>query len=247
MANSPGSINASFAPLILNGQQVNGGFSFNYNLPNMSNVTNQAYQFMQSNNAQDFGFLGSTISGSQNFLQQQVAPILAGANSQIVANQSYIPQALTMETQLANSQMGYQASLQQAGIAAQQAVAMASIQSSTASAQAASHSGGGGCFITSAVCETFNLPDDCDELTLLRKFRDEYVVVHYPGIVKEYYRCAPDIVECLNRRKDKKEIYFHIKKDYVDKCVKYIKNGKNEEAILCYSEMYFYLRRICRE
>lgn len=36
-------------------------------------------------------------------------------------------------------------------------------------------SGTGGCFLTTACCEFMNLPDDCEELQTMRKFRDDYL------------------------------------------------------------------------
>ena len=33
-----------------------------------------------------------------------------------------------------------------------------------------------GCFLTSACVEAMNLPDDCEELMILRKFRDTWLV-----------------------------------------------------------------------
>ena len=244
---SPGNISASFAPLMINGQQLNGGFSFNYNLPNMGAVTQNAYNFMSANNAQDFGFVGQTISGSQNFLQNQVAPILSGAVNQINANPQFINTSLGMETQLANTQMGYMAALQQSSIAAQQAVAQASIQSSTASAQAASKSGGGGCFITTAVCEFENLPDDCETLTILRGFRDGYVKKHYPELIASYYQIAPKLVAQLERKKAKEGIYEALRVIYLERCIVMIQNGEYEKAVNHYRSMVEFVRALCDE
>ena len=60
------------------------------------------------------------------------------------------------------------------------------------------NSGGGkkGCFITTAACELRGLPDDCHELRVLRRFRDDVLVTSREGraLVEEYYRVAPRLV-----------------------------------------------------
>ena len=72
-------------------------------------------------------------------------------------------------------------------------------QAQNASAQRSSGSSGNfsagvGCFITTVCCEYKGLADDCEELTILRKFRDTYVPKQ---LVKEYYKIAPKIVEII--------------------------------------------------
>ena len=41
-----------------------------------------------------------------------------------------------------------------------------------------------GCFITSAVCESFGKPDDCYELTMFRSFRDNYLAKEQDGEIR---------------------------------------------------------------
>lgn len=55
------------------------------------------------------------------------------------------------------------------------------------------------CFLTSACADFAGLPDDCFELSVLRRFRDE-VLTHMPrgkDDIALYYRVAPAIVERL--------------------------------------------------
>ena len=52
------------------------------------------------------------------------------------------------------------------------------------------------CFLTTACTLHAGLPDDCEELTVLRNFRDGYIA-RLPGgsaLISEYYRIAPGIV-----------------------------------------------------
>jgi hypothetical protein len=61
---------------------------------------------------------------------------------------------------------------------------------------------GGGCFITTAVCEMFDKPDDCYELTMFRNFRDEYLKKQSDGemLIVECYQIAPIIVSRIDRQ-----------------------------------------------
>jgi len=86
----------------------------------------------------------------------------------------------------------------------------------------------GGCYLTTACCQHMGLPDNCEELEVLRKFRDEYV----PAIlVVEYYKTAPSIVPMLT---DKELKYIY---SVVQDCVKDIKEGKKESALNRYTNM----------
>ncbi|MBO6293501.1 MAG: SEL1-like repeat protein, partial [Selenomonas sp.] len=87
----------------------------------------------------------------------------------------------------------------------------------------------GGCFITSAVCRSFNKSDDCYELTMFRKFRDGWLLNQADGelLVKEYYIVAPLIVEHINLNSNSDEIYNGIWIHYLRPCLKYIELGEN--------------------
>lgn len=51
------------------------------------------------------------------------------------------------------------------------------------------------CFITTAVCKTFDKPDNCPELTAFRTFRDTYMKEDEAlnNEVNNYYEIAPKI------------------------------------------------------
>ena len=58
-----------------------------------------------------------------------------------------------------------------------------------------------GCYLTSACTQARGLPDDCEELTVLRAFRDTYVRALPTGEadVRRYYATAPQIVNAIHR------------------------------------------------
>ena len=93
-----------------------------------------------------------------------------------------------------------------------------------------------GCFLTSACVEAKGLPDDCEELTILRYYRDNYLVSHAGGKreIWEYYRIAPVIVKRINARANSKDIWNKIYEEMVLPCVRMIKTGAMEDAFQLY-------------
>lgn len=95
------------------------------------------------------------------------------------------------------------------------------------------------CYITTAVCQYQNKPDDCYELTTLRAFRDNYLMQSETGqqLVKEYYNVAPALVMFIDMQKDADMIYQYIYEQYLCPCIQYIEDGKNEECCNLYQQM----------
>ena len=69
------------------------------------------------------------------------------------------------------------------------------------------------CFITTAVCQELGKPDDCEELTAFRAFRDGYPRSPPDGeaLIREYYNIAPGIVTCINTCSDRHASYERMK------------------------------------
>ena len=95
------------------------------------------------------------------------------------------------------------------------------------------------CYITTAVCRSLDKPDDRYELTLLRDYRDQYLLGSKEGMntVNEYYNIAPTIVKRINRQVDSAGIYAGIWQDYLSPCVRLIEEDKKEECRKLYSDM----------
>jgi hypothetical protein len=95
------------------------------------------------------------------------------------------------------------------------------------------------CYLTTACCEQRGLPDDCHELTMLRKFRDEYVLGLPEGenIVADYYKTAPHIVEAISARDDAGKIWDRLYRGFIAPCVYFVEHGDNESAYVIYSSM----------
>ena len=99
-----------------------------------------------------------------------------------------------------------------------------------------------GCFITTAVCTFQNKADDCYELEILRRFRDEYLREKYSNEIIKYYETSPKIVDSINESKQKKEIYTDIGKK-INKCIHLIENGEYEIAFEIYRKMFLKLKK----
>lgn len=95
------------------------------------------------------------------------------------------------------------------------------------------------CYITTAVCESLGKPDDCYELTLLRNYRDTFLMGSPGGaaLVENYYDVAPTIVKHIDQLPKRKEIYAGIWQEYLNPCVKFIEEHKNEQCRGLYQDM----------
>ena len=104
-------------------------------------------------------------------------------------------------------------------------------------------SGSSGCFITSACCEYKGLPDDCDLMQKLRRFRDTYIksLPEGEGVIKEYYRIAPLIVSSINNRDDADAVYEEIYSSLLQ-AESLIDSDHNKEAYELYTNMVLSLK-----
>lgn len=95
------------------------------------------------------------------------------------------------------------------------------------------------CYITTAVCQSLEKPDDCYELETLRKYRDQYLLGegNATELVQEYYDVAPTIVKRINQSVNNREIYNSIWSRYLSPCIGLIEEDKNEECKQLYTEM----------
>ena len=99
--------------------------------------------------------------------------------------------------------------------------------------------GSEGCFMTSACCDYYGLPDDCRELTMMRKLRDNYMSNTEEGRnrIDDYYRTAPAIVRKINGSSDREKYYEYIY-SCITKCASQVESGNNEDAEHTYLKMF---------
>jgi hypothetical protein len=213
-----------------------GGVDVNYDLgPSISTLTGQALSFLQGSFATDKAFEGAAIYGANNLIAGLTSPLISGATDQLKENATQIPQLFsTMENNNYN--------LGQAAINMSNSIAQASIASSEASAQAASSAGG--CYITSAVCESLGLPDDCHTLKTLRAFRDTFLMRTNVGraFVAEYYATAPALVAKIRARVDGAAYLQGLYDRFIFKALLAIEWRRPGDAFKLYRRMIYAVR-----
>ena len=98
---------------------------------------------------------------------------------------------------------------------------------------------GSGCFITTAVCESFDRPDDCAELTAFRHFRDNWLAMQPGGaeLISRYYRTAPAIVAAIDSSPGRAAVYRGIWNDYLCRCLRLIEEGQFDTCKHLYIKM----------
>lgn len=121
----------------------------------------------------------------------------------------------------------------------------AAAQEKMAAKPAAPADSSSGCFITSAVCRSFNKPDDCYELTAFRNFRDSWLSKQPDGsaLIQEYYLVAPQIVAEIDSRDNASMIYQGIWEEYLQQCLSHIENEEFAECKALYCEMVTTLKQ----
>lgn len=94
------------------------------------------------------------------------------------------------------------------------------------------------CFLTTACIRARNLPDDCEELTVLRAFRDSYLSENEERktMVAEYYEIAPVIVKVIQSSPYSLSEFESIY-DTIGVCVKLIRREQFQEALEAYRAM----------
>ena len=101
------------------------------------------------------------------------------------------------------------------------------------------------CFLTSACVAHRGLSDDCELLTLLRFFRDSYLKnqPHGQELIDEYYQIAPGMVETIDSRADKADIYEFIYQK-ICICADLIRQEKYQEVTLIYYDMTKHIEQL---
>lgn len=111
------------------------------------------------------------------------------------------------------------------------------------------NSGGSGCFLTSACVEALGLPDNCEELQILRVLRDKRRLYDdaFDSLVRQYYEIAPKIVKAIDAMPERKAIYHGIYDSLVKPCVDFVKQNRENDAIQRYTDAVLELKGIYLE
>lgn len=95
------------------------------------------------------------------------------------------------------------------------------------------------CYVTTAVCQNLNKGENCEELRLIKEFRDGYLASTKEGqaLIDEYYDIAPTLVKRIARDDRAQEKYVWLWNRYLAPCVAYIKGGEPEKCKDTYCDM----------
>ena len=100
------------------------------------------------------------------------------------------------------------------------------------------------CYVTTAVCLNLNKGEDCEELRLIKGFRDNYLSSTEEGrrLIEEYYDIAPTLVKRIDRDAEAQAKYLWLWNTYLAPCVAYIKREELENCKKTYCSMMEKLR-----
>lgn len=104
----------------------------------------------------------------------------------------------------------------------------------------------GGCFLTTACTQYRGLPDDCEELTVLRAFRDNYMqgLAAGPELILGYYEIAPAIVTTIQAKPEvEADSIWAMVYQTIRLCVDAIHQGDNQTAFETYQSQVLALQQ----
>lgn len=222
-----------------------GALNLNFNLGgNGTTIADSAYNFLNGSFANSNQFLGSSIAGTQSFIGTLAAPGLFTAANLGAQFTNMMPAIIGNLFGAAHDANVVSEQISANSTAASEKASEASI------AESSKASGGGGmCFITTAICETFHELDDCRTLQMFRGFRDGYMQENADRkqMVADYYACAPAYVEAINKRDDAPLVYRRMALYMLIPALGCIEAGDNNGALAFYSALVEYARVMAHE
>ena len=206
----------------------NSGLSFDIPLATVNNMTNTALAFNNANSNSNRDFLGGVFSYAQTSNNMTAAQTV---NMFDTALQNQAALAMTQTQQVPSMWQG---------------LLDTSVQLADASRRITNAGNKGMCFITTAVCEAEGKPDDCEELTVLRAFRDDWMAKDEAGLrlIRQYYDEAPAIVAKIKERPDADKIFAIMRHGYIRPAVRAAVEKRNEDALRIYTDLVTYAREV---
>jgi hypothetical protein len=100
------------------------------------------------------------------------------------------------------------------------------------------------CFLTTACVEFMGKADDCEELTVLRDFRDRVLLQSDEGLdlVKEYYAIAPGLIKAIKSQENQTEVFEGIYREMILPTLERIKKNDARGAITIYKNYTYSLK-----
>lgn len=111
-------------------------------------------------------------------------------------------------------------------------------EAASVAADEATNIGGSFCFLTTAVCEYQQKPDNCPELETLRAFRDGWLKENHPNDITTYYAHAPAIVRKIKALPHAASVFDEMYYGFILPALRYIEAGKLDDAYRTYKQLY---------
>lgn len=105
------------------------------------------------------------------------------------------------------------------------------------------HGSGGGCFITTVLCNILGLPDNHETLSILRNFRDNVLKKDkkYKEILMIYDGIGPMVADKLFNDSDSEKKAFEVYENSIKPIIEEVNNENYDRAIRHYLYMTLYL------
>ena len=103
-----------------------------------------------------------------------------------------------------------------------------------------------GCIITNAICEYYGgFPEECLEMALMRKLRDDYAIFRKDLIplLDSYYNNSEKIVDRLAKLDNRRLVYLKIKA-LLDRSARHILQQQYQEGVNAYVDMILYAAEV---
>lgn len=99
--------------------------------------------------------------------------------------------------------------------------------------------GKGGCFVTTTVCDILGKDDQCFELKILRKFRDEVLLIDNDlrQLVFEYYNLSPVYVNKIINIENKRKFAQYLLDEHINCIIETIQDNDKYKAVFLYKNM----------
>lgn len=174
---------------------------------------------------------------AQTSVAEQTNTLQAAVAAQEMATQTNMAQ---IQANTENTVVNAQAATEQALI--QEQPQLAQIQGNTAVNVALANRpkvSSSLCMLTNACVEVLGKDDDCWELTMLRKLRDDYVQYQPNGgkDIEAYYDLAPRLIAAINARDDSRYQWERIHRQYIVPCSRRVHIGDYSGAVAVYRDM----------
>lgn len=207
---------------------------------------------LQSHTAEQQNTLSANVAVHSLDVQQQIATSANSLQAAIAANQAYTTTQIA-GMQATTNQAMINASTEQARISADtnrqlidsNTQISLGAQKTTVDVAQINKPKKGLCFVTSACCAALSLDDDCFDLRMLRRLRDEYVALlpDGPELMAEYADKSPAMIAAVDNADDQAAAWLRVYTAYIHPAAHAVERGDMEDAYTLYRAMVVTLER----